>query len=470
MAAMSLPIEDYALIGDLHTGAIVGRDGSIDWLCLPHFDSGACFARLLGTDDHGFWKIAPTGPGHGQPTALPGGHPRARDRVRHGRGHDPAHRLHAHPRGPAPPGGPRGRGRAGHGPHPHGAVRPLRLRRVHALGGPQRPAPDGDRRPERRGPVDAGPRPTARACAPCPRSRCARASRSPFILTWYPSHEGPPAPVDPWYAVDCTEIWWQEWSSRLHLRGRPRRRRAALAHHPEGPDLRADRWHRGRRHDLAARGARGEPELGLPVLLAARRHPDPGGADAGRLPHEAMAWRDWLLRATAGDVSKLQIMYGAAGERRLDEWEVDWLPGYEGSAPVRIGNAASGQFQLDVYGEVMSALYTASRIDGVHSRAIWGLQTKLHRVPRGGVEAPRRRHLGGPGPAPALHPLQGHGLGGGRPGGAHHGGLPRPAGPHRQVAGAARRDPRRGVRRRASTPTSRPSPSTTAATGWTPAS
>ena len=92
---------------------------------------------------------------------------------------------------------------------------------------------------------------------------------------------------------------------------------------------------------------------------------------------EAMAWRDWLLRATAGDVSKIQIMYGTAGERRLDEWEVDWLPGYEGSAPVRIGNAAAGQFQLDVYGEVMSALYTAARYDGVHSRAIWDLQSKL---------------------------------------------------------------------------------------------
>ncbi|MHB1852892.1 MAG: glycoside hydrolase family 15 protein, partial [Acidimicrobiales bacterium] len=92
---------------------------------------------------------------------------------------------------------------------------------------------------------------------------------------------------------------------------------------------------------------------------------------------EAMAWRDWLLRATAGDVSKLQIMYGASGERRLQEWEVGWLQGYEGSRPVRIGNAAAAQYQLDVYGEVMSALYSAARVDGVHSRAIWDLQSKL---------------------------------------------------------------------------------------------
>ena len=92
---------------------------------------------------------------------------------------------------------------------------------------------------------------------------------------------------------------------------------------------------------------------------------------------EALAWRDWLLRAVAGDVSKLQIMYGPGGERRLDEWEADWLPGYEGSAPVRIGNAASGQYQLDVYGEVMSALYSSAKAEGVQSRAAWGLQTQL---------------------------------------------------------------------------------------------
>ena len=92
---------------------------------------------------------------------------------------------------------------------------------------------------------------------------------------------------------------------------------------------------------------------------------------------EALAWRDWLLRAVAGDVSKLQIMYGPAGERRLDEWEADWLPGYEDSAPVRIGNAASGQYQLDVYGEVMSALYSSARAEGVQSRASWGLQRQL---------------------------------------------------------------------------------------------
>ena len=97
----------------------------------------------------------------------------------------------------------------------------------------------------------------------------------------------------------------------------------------------------------------------------------------GGYHEEALAWRDWLLRAVAGDVSKLQIMYGPAGERRLDEWEVDWLPGYEGSTPVRIGNAASGQFQLDVYGEVLSALYEACAVGSPISSSAWDLQRAL---------------------------------------------------------------------------------------------
>jgi GH15 family glucan-1,4-alpha-glucosidase len=97
----------------------------------------------------------------------------------------------------------------------------------------------------------------------------------------------------------------------------------------------------------------------------------------GGYHNEALAWRNWLLRAVAGDVAKLQIMYGPGGERRLDEWEADWFPGYEDSAPVRIGNAASGQYQLDVYGEVMSALYSSAKAEGVQSRATWGLQVQL---------------------------------------------------------------------------------------------
>ena len=131
---------------------------------------------------------------------------------------------------------------------------------------------------------------------------------------------------------------------------------------------------------------------------------------------EAMAWRDWLLRAVAGDVSRLQIMYGPAGERRLDEWEAPWLPGYESSAPVRIGNAASGQYQLDVYGEVMSALLRVGAQRGRAQPRRLGPADPAGRLPRDGVDRARRRDLGGARAAPSLHPLQGDGLGGRRPG------------------------------------------------------
>ena len=184
---------------------------------------------------------------------------------------------------------------------------------------------------------------------------------------------------------------------------------------------------------------------------------------------EAMAWRDWLLRAVAGDVSKLQIMYGPAGERRLDEWEASWLPGYENSAPVRIGNAASEQYQLDVYGEVMSALYSSAQTQGVHSEAAWDLQKQLIKFIETGWDATRRRHLGGARAATALHALEGHGLGGGRPGRAHARGMARPEGPARGVDGpcAMRSSPR--CARRGTTRTSAPSPSTTGRTSSTPA-
>ena len=172
---------------------------------------------------------------------------------------------------------------------------------------------------------------------------------------------------------------------------------------------------------------------------------DPRVADARRLLHtRRMAWRDWLLRAVAGDVSKLQIMYGPAGERRLDEWEVAWLPGYEGSAPVRIGNAASGQYQLDVYGEVMSALYSLGQDRGRAQPGRLGPADAADRVHRERLDAARRRHLGGARAAAPLHPLQGHGLGGRRPRRAHARGVARPRGAARASGGrcATRSSPR----------------------------
>ena len=160
---------------------------------------------------------------------------------------------------------------------------------------------------------------------------------------------------------------------------------------------------------------------------------------------EAAHWRRWLLRAVAGDPADLQIMYGVAGERRLSEFELPWLSGYEGSAPVRVGNAASEQLQIDVYGEVMDALYQA-RMHGLPvERARMGAAEGPARVSRGGVAEAGRGHLGDPRRAAALRALEGDGVGGVRPRRPHR----RDAGarrPRRPLARAARRDPRRGVR------------------------
>ena len=182
-----------------------------------------------------------------------------------------------------------------------------------------------------------------------------------------------------------------------------------------------------------------------------------------------MAWRNWLLRATAGDVTKLQIMYGPAGERRLAEWEIDWLPGYEGSTPVRVGNAAAGQFQLDVYGEVMSALFSAASKSGVTSQAAWDLQTALlsfveqhWQDPDEGIWEVRgpRRHF--------THSKVMAWVAVDRAD-PHHRGVARPRGPARRLAGPARSGSTTRSATRGTTTNGGPSPSTTGRISWTPA-
>ena len=271
--------------------------------------------------------------------------------------------------------------------------------------------------------------------------------RFPFTLVWYPSNEEPPPPLDSYYAVHLTEAYWTEWAAQCSYQG-PYRDAVvrslitlkALTYNPTG-------------------GIVAAATTSLPEALGGNRNWDYRFCwlrDAtltleslmrGTYHTEALAWRDWLLRAVAGDVSKLQIMYGPGGERRLDEWEADWLPGYEGSVPVRIGNAASDQYQLDVYGEVMSALYSSARAEGIAEPSIVGPAEAAGRVPREGVDGARRRHLGGAGPTAALHPLQGHGLGGRGPGGPHAGGVARARRTARHVAQAARRHLQRGLRK-----------------------
>jgi GH15 family glucan-1,4-alpha-glucosidase len=204
-----------------------------------------------------------------------------------------------------------------------------------------------------------------------------KGERYPFTFVWYPSHETPPPPLDAYYAISLTDAYWKEWAGQCTYEG-PNRDAVvrslitlkALTYEPTG-------------------GIVAAATTSLPEALGGSRNWDYRYCwlrDAtltleslmrGGYFEEAMNWRDWLLRAVAGDVSQLQIMYGPAGERRLSEWEAPWLPGYEDSAPVRIGNAASGQYQLDVYGEVMSALYTSAHATGIHSHAAWAMQTQL---------------------------------------------------------------------------------------------
>jgi GH15 family glucan-1,4-alpha-glucosidase len=375
---MTLPLEDYAVIGDLHTAAIVGRDGSIDWLCLPHFDSPSCFSRLLGDNSHGFWQIAPAG-GNLSITATRRTY-REDSLVLETEFDTETGTVRVTDCMPI------------RDSHPHvvrlvegivGSVdmhMDMAVRFDYGEVVPWATATNGLLR------MTAGPDAVALWHRVDPIGEdlhtvadftVKEGQRYPFTFVWYPSHEEPPPPLDAYYAICLTDVYWKEWSAQCTY---------------EGP------WRDAVVRSLITLKALTYETTGGIVAAATTSLPEAiGGSrnwdyrfcwlrDAtltleslmrGGYFEEAMAWRDWLLRAVAGDVTKLQIMYGPSGERRLDEWEAPWLPGYEGSAPVRIGNAASGQFQLDVYGEVMSALFASAHAEGVQSKAAWGLQTEL---------------------------------------------------------------------------------------------
>ena len=372
---MALPIEDYGIIGDLHTVALVGRDCSIDWLCLPRFDSGACFAKLLGTEDHGSWRIAPKGAGlatnrhyRGDTLVLESefvtdeGTVRIIDCMPIRQQHPEVVRLVQ---------GVLGTVtmqmdltiRFGYGQvvpwvrHTDGTLTAVAGPDALSLWTPV-PTSGGDLSTTAEFTVSEG-------------------QTVPFSLSWYPATETPPRPVDALYAISDTEQWWQEWAAQCTYQGEFRDAVVrslitlkALTYEPTG-------------------GIVAAPTTSLPEALGGGRNWDYRYCwlrDAtltleslmrGGFYSEAMAWRSWLLRATAGDPSQMQIMYGPAGERRLDEWEADWLPGYEDSRPVRIGNAAAGQFQLDVYGEVMSALYESAQPGDHDGGPAWELQRAL---------------------------------------------------------------------------------------------
>lgn len=395
-------IEEYALIGDTHTAALVGRDGSIDWLCLPRFDAAACFAAVLGSRDHGRWKIAPRRPVWGVERRYVGQSmvlstvmatdegrveivdfmPRAddfdhADVVRIVRGLDGCvtmdldltFRLD------------------------YGHIVPW-VRHdggdVHAVAGPDHlhlAAPlemHGDNL--------------------CTRAtfEVAAGDSKAFVLTWFPSHLSPPRPEDPERLLRMTRDWWQRWSGR----GRT-----------------CTRWHDAvQRSLLTLKALTYSPTGGIVAAPTASLPEWPGGRrnwdyrfcwlrDAGltlaallRTGHseEAVAWRQWLLRAVAGEPSQLQIMYGIGGERMLDERTLSWLPGYQGSRPVRVGNGAVEQLQLDVYGQILGVFYLTYRQNVEPIADSWELQKSLlgdleekWRLPDAGIWEVRgkRRHF-----------------------------------------------------------------------------
>ncbi len=368
-------IEEYALIGDTQTAALVGIDGSIDWLCLPRFDSGACFAALVGDRSNGRWRLAPTS----ETTRVdrryvPG------TLVLETTFHTPdgtVRVIDCMPiRGEAPDVVRVVEGVSGAVPmdmelvvrFDYGSTVPWvrRLDRTLSLvAGPDALELFADV------PTHGDDRSTVSAFTVRPGDRVS------FVLTWHESSKPAPARADPARAVDDTVAWWQEWSGRCVGGGR---------------------WHEEVRSSLVTLkaltyaptgGIVAAPTTSLPEVLGGVRNWDYRycwlrdatftlqALLAAGYEGEAIAWRDWLLRAVAGDPSQLQIMYGVAGERRLPEFELPWLSGYEGSGPVRIGNGAAAQRQLDVPGEVMDSLHQA-RVAGIASDPeSWEMQRTL---------------------------------------------------------------------------------------------
>ena len=368
-------IEDYALLGDTHTAALVGADGSIDWLCLPRFDSGACFAALLGGPQNGRWLIAADGA----------------ERASRRRYRDETLILESE------------------WETDQGLVRvmdflPFRdetphvVRIVEGLRGSVqmhmelvlrfdygRTVP-WVRRTDGFLAAVAGPNAVAlrtdvqthgEGLATTAHFTVRAGDRVPFVLSWFPSHLDPPQALDPIESLADTDHRWQEWSHGCTHSG-PWREPVvrslitlkALTYAPTG-------------------GIVAAPTTSLPEALGGVRNWDYRFCwvrDAtltmyalmhGGYREEAASWRDWLLRAVAGDPSQLQILYGIAGERQIPELEIDWLAGYAGSRPVRIGNAAVEQFQMDVFGELMDALYAAHRMGIEPDAAAWQLQRHL---------------------------------------------------------------------------------------------
>ncbi|MFD3695519.1 glycoside hydrolase family 15 protein [Streptomyces sp. NPDC058646] len=379
---MTQPIEDYALIGDLMTSGLVGRDGSLDWLCLPRFDSGACFARLLGDEENGHWRLAP----------LDAAADEQCTRRAYADGSLVLESFWETDTGTVKV--------IDFMPQRDVAVAPDVIRIVEGVSGrvrmrstlrlrfdyghvvPWVRRSDGDRV------AVAGPdsvwfrseppvRTWGEANSTCSQFPIAAGQRVAFVLTWHPSHEPRPAPCDPFEALDECLADWAEWTSQCRYEG-PYREAVtrslitlkALTYAPTG-------------------GIAAAATTSLPEELGGVRNWDYrycwlrdatltlGSLVATGFLDEARAWRAWLLRAVAGDPADLQIMYGIAGERRIPEAELPWLRGYASSAPVRVGNAAVDQLQLDVYGEVLDSLHLARSAGLAAEPHAWNIQLAL---------------------------------------------------------------------------------------------
>lgn len=368
-------IEDYAIVGDLHTAALIGTDGSMDWLCLPHFDSPACFAALLDSPEAGRWLLAPASGGScttrryrpgtliletewesadGRVRVTDFMPPRDEvcDVVRIVEGLSGAVRM---------------RGELALR-FDYGQVVPWvhkHRQGIRAVAGPDAAYLDTPA-PVRGENLHTVSDFTVRA-----------GERVPFVLTWTPSHLPRPRSVNPDKALQGTEEFWTKWSGRSKAGGpyRDAVQRSlitlkALTYAPTGGIVAAattslpEQIGGPRNWDYRYCWLR-DATLTLQSLLGA------GYTD------EAAAWREWLLRAVAGDPAKLQIMYGISGRRRLPETELTWLAGYEGSLPVRTGNAAVGQLQLDVWGEVLDGLSLTRNALLTAEDDSWDLQIAL---------------------------------------------------------------------------------------------
>lgn len=377
MAKEHTKIEDYGFLSDTQTGALVSRDGCVDWLCFPRFDSPACFASLLGNDANGHWRFFPSEKVEAIRRRYRGETLILETEIETQSG---AVRLidFMPPRGENPD-----IIRIIEGLHgsvsmrmeliirfDYGQIVPWVRRRKRFDGLEAIAGPDGL---ILRTPAEMH----GKDLTTVAEFTVSKGDRIPFVLTWFASHLDPPRRIDPEHALHDTETFWSDWAKQFRTE---------------------NKWREAMvRSLITLKGLTYAPTGGLVAAVTTSLPEQIGGVrnwdyrycwlrDAALIllvlmragyRDEAASWRQWLLRAIAGSPAQMQTIYGVHGERRLIEYEVPWLSGYENSRPVRIGNAASNQFQLDVYGEVLAAMWQADRAGIKMTDPDWALMVEL---------------------------------------------------------------------------------------------